>query len=361
MKFVHIADVHFDCPFVNLSDRDNMGDLRRLEQRKAFKKVIQYIKENDIKYLFISGDLYEQKYVRKSTIEYINKLFEEIPNTKIFISPGNHDPFIKNSYYNQFEWSKNVKIFNSEIEQIETEEAYIYGFGFDDFYCTNCDIEDVKIEKKDKKNILIIHGTIDGASIEEKQYNSMSKNMLKEKNFDYIALGHIHKIDYNTQENQRIVYPGSMISLGFDELGDHGMIVGEINEDELNLEFIKLDEEEFIEIEIDVTEFYSKEDLIEKINSLVIKENQYVKIILKGDRNFEIDTYEIIKLITNDRIIKIKNKTKIAYNLEKLSHNNTLKGLFTKNMIEKLKNENLNEEDKKIIEKAIEIGLDALE
>lgn len=361
MKFVHIADVHFDCPFVNLSDRDNMGDLRRLEQRKAFKKVIQYIKENDIKYLFISGDLYEQKYVRKSTIEYINKLFEEIPNTKIFISPGNHDPFIKNSYYNQFEWSKNVKIFNSEIEQIETEEAYIYGFGFDDFYCTNCDIEDVKIEKKDKKNILIIHGTIDGASIEEKQYNSMSKNMLKEKNFDYIALGHIHKIDYNTQENQRIVYPGSMISLGFDELGDHGMIVGEINEDELNLEFIKLDEEEFIEIEIDVTEFYSKEDLIEKINSLVIKENQYVKIILKGDRNFEIDTYEIIKLITNDRIIKIKNKTKIAYNLEKLSHNNTLKGLFTKNMLEKLKNENLNEEDKKIIEKAIEIGLDALE
>ena len=361
MKFVHIADVHFDCPFVNFSDRDNMGDLRRLEQRKAFKKVIQYIKENDIKYLFISGDLYEQKYVRKSTIEYINKLFEEIPNTKIFISPGNHDPFIKNSYYNQFEWSKNVKIFNSEIEQIETEEAYIYGFGFDDFYSNNCDIEDVKIEKKDKKNILIIHGTIDGASIEEKQYNSMSKNMLKEKNFDYIALGHIHKIDYNTQENQRIVYPGSMISLGFDELGDHGMIVGEINEDELNLEFIKLDEEEFIEIEIDVTEFYSKEDLIEKINSLVIKENQYVKIILKGDRNFEIDTYEIIKLITNDRIIKIKNKTKIAYNLEKLSHNNTLKGLFTKNMIEKLKNENLNEEDKKIIEKAIEIGLDALE
>ena len=44
-----------------------------------------------------------------------------------------------------------------------------------------------------------------------------------------------------------------------------------------------------------------------------------------------------------------------------MSHNNTLKGLFAKNMLEKLKDENLNEEDKKIIEKAIEIGLDALE
>ena len=46
MKFVHIADMHFDSPFVNLSDKENLGDLRRLEQRKVFKKVIEYIKEN---------------------------------------------------------------------------------------------------------------------------------------------------------------------------------------------------------------------------------------------------------------------------------------------------------------------------
>ena len=116
MKFVHIADIHFDSPFVNLSDKDGLGDLRRLEQRKAFKKVIEYIKENDIKYLFISGDLYEQKYIKKSTIEYINNLFNEIPTTKIFIAPGNHDPYVKNSYYNKFQWNENVKIFNSTTE-----------------------------------------------------------------------------------------------------------------------------------------------------------------------------------------------------------------------------------------------------
>ena len=40
MKFVHIADMHFDSPFVNLSEKDIMGDLRRLEQRKVFKKII---------------------------------------------------------------------------------------------------------------------------------------------------------------------------------------------------------------------------------------------------------------------------------------------------------------------------------
>ena len=57
MKFVHIADMHFDSAFFNLSDKDIMGDLRRLEQRRVFKKIIDYIKENNIEYLFISGDL----------------------------------------------------------------------------------------------------------------------------------------------------------------------------------------------------------------------------------------------------------------------------------------------------------------
>ena len=82
MKFVHIADMHFDSAFSNLSDKDIMGDLRRLEQRKVFKKIVEYIKENNVEYLFISGDLYEHKYIKQSTIEYINNLFKEMPETK---------------------------------------------------------------------------------------------------------------------------------------------------------------------------------------------------------------------------------------------------------------------------------------
>ena len=360
MKFVHIADTHLDSPFLNLSSKENFGELRRLEQRNVFKKLVKYIKENDIEYLFIAGDLYEHKYIKRTTIEYINSLFKEISDTKIFISPGNHDPFIKNSYYNQFNWNENVKIFNSKIERIEQKDVDIYGFGFDDFYCTDCGIEKVEIENPDKINILVIHGTIDGASIEEKQYNSMSKKMLKEKGFDYIAVGHIHKRDYNTEENQKIVNPGSTISLGFDELGKHGMIVGKIEKENLKLEFVPLDEEEFIVTNIDVTELNSIEDIIEKINQTGAKNNQYEKIVLIGNRNFEINTYNLMKLISNERVIKIKDKTKIAYDLEKISLNNTLKGLFAKKMLQKLDNA-VNEEEKEIIEKAIEVGLEALE
>ena len=74
MKFVHIADMHFDTPFTSLNSREKLSDIRRLEQRDALRKVIEYIKENNIEYLFIAGDLYEHEYIKKSTIEYIINL-----------------------------------------------------------------------------------------------------------------------------------------------------------------------------------------------------------------------------------------------------------------------------------------------
>ena len=361
MKFVHIADMHFDRPFVNLSDREYFGELKRLEQRKVFKSVIEYVKNNAIRYLFIAGDFYEHNYVKKTTIEYINNLFKEIPETKIFITPGNHDPFLKNSYYNKFMWNDNVKIFNSSIEKVETEDANIYGFGFNDFYCTDSGLEDFQIEEIDKSklNILVIHGTIDGATIDEKEYNSMKSKLLLEKGFDYIALGHIHKLDYNSYENQKIVYPGSTSALGFDETGKHGMIVGDITENNLNLEFVPIEQTEFEIKEIDITEIFSKEELIEKINELSIKENNFIEIYLNGKRNFEINTYELLKLIENEKIIKIKNKTQINYDLERVANENTLKGIFVRKMLDKLeKTEDL--EEKEILEKSIEIGLESL-
>lgn len=358
MKFVHIADLHFDKPFINLSDSDTLGDLQRLEQRKTFKKVINYIKENDIDFLLIAGDLYEHQYIKQSTIEFLNQQFSEIPKTQIFISPGNHDPNLKKSYYQTYQWSDNVTIFNSYIEKKETEKANIYGFGFDDFYCTDCGIENFEIEESEKPNILIIHGSLDGANLQEKQYNSITTKTLEEKNFDYVALGHIHK--NNFEEGKKIVYPGSLMSLGFDELGTHGMVVGEIDENkELKTKFVEIESNQFIEKEIDVTEILSKEELIEKIQEVEIKQNEFVKIILVGKRNFEIDVYELYKLIAEPRIIKIRNHTKINFNLEEIANDRTLRGLFAKEMKARLEKD-ITEEEKEIIEKAVEVGLEAL-
>lgn len=359
MKFVHIADIHFDSPFTSLNRIDNLSNIRRLEQRESLKKVIEYIQENDIKYLFISGDLYEHEYVKQSTIVYINNLFKSIPETKIFIVPGNHDPYLINSYYSKYSWNDNVNIFDGKISKIDCEECDIYGVGFDDFYCRNSKIDDLKIENREKINILITHGSLDASEKDQENYlmyNPIKNSKLKEIGFDYVALGHIHKNNY--AECGNIIYPGSLISFGFDELGKHGMIVGNITKQNIKLEFKQIDNREFIEKDIEVDNMFSTEDLVETINNIKTDEKYLLKVVLKGNRNFEIDINNINKLINNDKILKIKDNTKIANDLQKIANDYDLRGIFIKLMLEKEKDENI---DKKIIEKAIEIGLDALE
>ena len=196
---------------------------------------------------------------------------------------------------------------------------------------------------KNKINILITHG-----DLSESIYNPVKKADLIEKDFDYIALGHIHKRDDKTN----IVYPGSLISLGFDELGEHGMIVGEIINKELNKKFIKIDKRELIEKDLDITNIFSEEELIEKINEINIGNNLY-KINLIGERNFAVNID--LKLI-NENIIKIKNKTKLKKDIKE--NNYTLKGIFVKKLNEKLKNNEINETE---YENILEIGIQVLE
>ena len=225
MKFVHIADMHFDAPFTSLNSRESLGEKRRLEQRSAFKKVIEYVKDSNVEYLFIAGDLYEQEYVKESTIEYISNLFKTIPNTKIFITPGNHDPYIKNSYYDSYHFSENVYIFhNSQVERYEDDNVNIYGMAFTDFYMEKSPLENIEIPNSDKPNILIAHCDLNGAKDQEGfSYNPILESKLNALGFDYAALGHIHK--NNIDNKNKIFYSASMISLGFDELGEHGMII----------------------------------------------------------------------------------------------------------------------------------------
>ena len=356
MKFVHIADMHFDTSFTQIKD-GNLGTLRRIDQRKVFKKVIDYVEENNIDCLFIAGDLYEHKFIRESTIEFINEQFKRIMNTKVFIAPGNHDPYLKNSFYAKYNWSENVYIFGPHISKMELDDVDVYGYGFDDFYYTNPEIDNFFIDNPMKTNILVTHATLNGTNNVEKQYNAISKAKLQEIGFDYVALGHIHKANYDIEN--RYIYPGATISMGFDEPGKHGMIVGNISKNSITTNFIALDEAEFIVCDVDVSEFKNVDELVEYILNMNINENNYYEIYLVGQRRFDIDMYNFKKMITSSRIIKIKNKTKMCFDYEKMSNEYTLKGLFVKEILSKMNS--CTEEERKVLESALEIGIEILD
>lgn len=357
MIFAHMADLHLDAPFVVLANKEKIAMQRRLEQRKAIKDIVEYIKENDIPYLFIAGDLYEQEYIRKSTIEYVIELFETIKNTKIFITPGNHDPYIKNSFYNNLKWPENVHIFKETLEVVELDDIDIYGYGFNDFYMEN-KYQNIKIKNPNKINILITHGDLDASNTTLNQYNPIKLKNIMESGFDYVALGHIHKRNIDKNTTQSIVYPGSTVSLGFDELGERGFVVGQLEKNKLQAQFIPLKIKTFEESTIDISELNSEEDLIQKLNEQSLESEKFYKIILTGEEKFHINVNKIMKYIENDSIIKLQIETKKQFEITQIANHDNLIGLFAKNILNKI--ENSSEDEKEKLLQAFEIGMEIL-
>lgn len=136
------------------------------------------------------------------------------------------------------------------------------------------------------------------------------------------------------------------------------MIVGNLSKENLQIEFVTLDEKELKELELDISEITTTEELLEKIEELSIEENKLYKIILTGKRNFEINLYKLIKMINQKEIIKIKDKTTLACDIQKISQETTtLRGIYVKEILNRIEKE---PENKEMLEKALEIGLEVL-
>lgn len=366
MKFVHLADIHLDMPFKIIGQH---GEKRRIEQLDILRKVSEYIKENDIKYMFLAGDLYEHEYVKDGTINALINIFKKIPETNIFISPGNHDPFIVKSIYDRYEFPSNVHVFEG-IQMIETEEFNIYGYGFTDFYDKGIDLEKIKILENGKKNIFVVHGDIDGlggSNEQGKEYNPLSSEELIKKGFDYVAAGHVH--DYISFGDGKIVYPGAMMNYNF-KGHKSGMIVGEfIKEKQMNSDgmyevevlktnHIDLDEVKYEIVELDVSGIKTQEEIVTKINFMNLDKRNFIKIELKGNRETVINTKYILDNLLTSNIVRVEDKTNLAYDLEEIAKENTLRGIFTKKALQKI--EKVREEEKEIFQKAIEIVIEEM-
>ena len=339
MKFVHIADVHLDKPFTSLKNNKDLAKRRRLEQKFAFKKVIDIVKEEEAQVLFIAGDLFEDKFVEEDTITYIISCLKEIKDTKVYITPGNHDPLIKSSPYNTFDWPDNVFIFGGELGIDSFDDVNIYGLGFEDFEMDSTVVKEIDISEADKVNILITHANLDGAS---HKYHDIKTQWLSK--FDYVALGHIHmpKVD-----ESKIIYPGSLVAGGFDEVGPHGLVIGDVTKEKLKVKFLKMDDTQFEVKTIDISNCKSPNEVLDKLN---LKDNIY-KIVLTGIRNIDINTLKEIISVSGKYVCEIEDETRMDYNLEAIAMQKTLKGVFTRKMLEEIKN---NPENETKIMKAIE-------
>lgn len=371
-KFLHFSDLHLDMPFGSMGRRHEKKEQRKQDILDVFDKIISIAEEMKVDAILIGGDLYEHQYVRKSTIDYINLRFSKIPNIKVFIVPGNHDPYIQNSYYKNYIWSNNVIILSVDNPYAVLEDLMVcvHGIGFNSFYEEKAILTSLRQVDKEYINILLMHGTVD-MNFTMNKYNPVSSDELAVLDMDYIAAGHFHsRID--DLGGKKVIYnPGSPEPLGFDEEGEHGVYLckAEWNNEfdkSLEISFIRTGKRAYSTLEVGVDGLYDDRQTIEKIideTSNMDRENLLLHVILRGyvEPGYSINKDRIEKEISNMFfMLKIDDETLSAYNYYEMAMQPGLKGLFTAKMLSKISNAQ-SEKEIYLLKKALQYGIEALE
>ncbi|MDU2121283.1 MAG: DNA repair exonuclease [Clostridium celatum] len=363
IKVLHCADLHFDTPFKELSKE--VSDTSKNELLEVFKNIIDLAIDENIEVLLIAGDVFDNLTVNKNTLFFISDQIRRIDNIKVFISPGNHDPYNEKSFYNMINWPENVYIFKGDMEFKEVKELnlIVWGAGFRNNYENETLLRGVSVDS-DKINIMILHGEI-ASTNSKNEYNPIYINDIYNSNIDYIALGHRHKFSGILKEGMTTyAYSGCPQGRGFDESGEKGVIIGEVYRGGTDLRFFPVCKRKYVTKEINITGTNSYDEVIFKILSDLSNEEinkNFYKIILKGElkEHFNLKENLLIEKLKNKfYYIKIINDTSIEINLEELSKDYSIKGKFIAKILEKLKD--ASDDDKEILKLALKIGIQCL-
>ena len=331
MKFIHLADVH-------LADSFNFDKTLSKKIREASRQSLSNILEsnNDVDFALIAGDLFERAYFTSSDFKRLFKIFEDFSKDIYYVS-GNHDYF--DSYNSIFleNSPENFHVFGSEnLEVFEKDKLRVYGISYKDrIFSKDLDLA-IKLDDE-FFNIFLIHGDVDR---EESNYFSLNSKIMIETNFDYIAMGHIHK----AHSLNNIYYPGSVEPHDFTDIYDYGYI----RFDDGKVNFVDSSILKFYDFKLDFRDFDNEEDLLSHINHKLKNKKNIVRIEILSDKDID------QKFIRNNidaiyKEIHIKEKKDLSYMVRLFP--NSLLSLYAKKF-DNPKNE--------IENLALEIGLDAI-
>ena len=136
----------------------------------------------------------------------------------------------------------------------------------------------------DIPTVLLAHLMADRASLGAEKFLAVGKgftipmSMLIRPEFDYVALGHVHKHqNLNPSNDPPVVYPGSIERVDFgEEKEDKGYILLEVQPGKVEWEFCTLPARPFLTIEIDVSQ---QEDPLETVLNAIAEREIEAKVV----------------------------------------------------------------------------------
>lgn len=257
VKFIHGADIHLDSPMVGLRSLPP-SIFKRLQEStfKAFSRLIDAAIFHQVDFVILAGDLFdlEDRSIRAGV--FLRKELARLEKEEIdvFVTHGNHDHLGKNK--NEIKYSSNVHIFDESVtmKPFTTKlgtTVHLYGFSYPQRHVYERKVAQYKLKTGADFHIGILHGSIEG-NHEHGQYAPFTTGELLEKNFNYWALGHIHKRAI-LHEEPPIVYPGNTQGRNQKEKGLKGCYLVHLQQFNTTLEFIETSDVIWTDIEVDAT------------------------------------------------------------------------------------------------------------
>lgn len=362
IKILQAGDLHFDTPFKDLDK--NISIISKEELLEVFSKIIDISMENSVDILLLTGDIFDNLTINKKTLIFIKNQIERISNIRVFISPGNHDPYNEKSFYKMINWPDNVYIFKGSIEKVVLEDlnTVVWGAAFNEYHVRKSLLKNINADNN-YINIMTIHGDISNTD-DGNEYNPITKRDIENSKLDYIAIGHRHNFSGILRENNTFyAYAGCPQGRGFDEVGDKGIILGEVTKGAVDLNFIRTSKRNYYVEEIDISDSVSYDEVRLRILSAINEEerkNNLYKLILKGQIESYINLNEsvILEKIKRDfYFVKVIDKTEVKLDFDKISEDYSIKGVYAKKLLEKMKEEDC---DKEILQMALKLGIQSL-
>ena len=210
MKIIHTGDIHIGSAFSGLP-RDK-AKLRQTEILDGFCKLCAYAKQINADAVLVAGDLFDTGDIRESVKREVFSAMENAMPVRFFYSAGNHD------YH--------AELFRSAPENFYALTNYETHELSDGAIVSGCNLERLTEFHTpfagDKYNIFLLHGDI---------RLEIPLSALQKKGIDYLALGHIHQHSDGVIDGRgRYAYSGCLEGRGFDETGDKGFIVLDVED-----------------------------------------------------------------------------------------------------------------------------------
>ncbi len=391
IRILHGADFHLGSPFSGLSS--DKAAIRRNEQFATLQAVISLCKEHQVQLLLLAGDILDQSRLDLPRQREMMELLAEIPETYIFIAPGNHDPYTKDSPYCQLSWPGHVHIFGAEFSGIYLPEhqAVVWGIGFSaprsgrSLLPSEFQIQEQAFRNQiiglsnpeelpeDTIHIGVVHGDVKAHEGERSSYNPIPWSWIGNSGLDYLALGHVHEASGLRQIRQTyFAYPGCPEGRGFDEVGVKGVYIGELAKARASLDFVPVGRRSYFRQTISVEGCSTQREIIQRVQQHLVGEfgsdweRHIYRITLIGalPGDFVPNLSAIKEQLQNDFfVVRMEDKTRPLLNWDEIAKESSLRGVFARKFQQRLEAANLAQDTEavRLLEAAFTIGLRAFE